>query len=399
MASPSNQDSSSSIKGATQGAGIVYEFSGYTLDEIKLDHEGLIIEDSPIRIGVLRCLARYAAESFGTPVPEAELKRAGWQNAAHVSDATLTQHLYVLRDKLGKEFVTRRPYRLDCHPRVKTPATAAPAHTAAVPAPATDRILRLLVVLTMGVAGTAAATVPSRTIIALFRATLTQVDTRWNFFQGLFHGFVGSFILGTCIGGAILLWWFAGHGPPPKTGSGPVVAGWIGGMAGGFLIGASVGMVYSEATLASTPWLSTFLLFTALPAYGSAVGAGAGWVSVLMVPWWRGLAARQNRGFWGFTGGAAWRAFSLSWALFLTLAAVVALVLAGAGASSYKPKNDSPDAWTHTTQTEMAVLATSSRKVVGEGLSLYFGGVGLVTGLYAGLFILRTGISIRMKDE
>ena len=40
-----------------------------------------------------------------------------------------------------------------------------------------------------------------------------------------------------------------------------------------------------------------------------------------------------------------------------------------------------------------------SWRIVGEAVSVYLGGLGMITGLYLGLVLLKTGIHIEGRDE
>jgi len=304
--------------------------------------------------------------------------------------------MYVLRECLGEELLPRGVRRLNCRPALKTTDIEITEHSGALPvqlrsrADPGQRALGLLVALIVGVVATATTAAPARAVIALFGGTMTQVATGVGVFQGLFHGFVGAIVWAITIGGGILVWWYGGEGPPPRSGYAAAVVGWISGLVGGVVVGAAVVLVYSEATLASTHWITTSQghltdaitktrMFFIFPVYGSAIGGGVGWITARMVPWWRARAMRESDRLPRFILDTFLRAFSTSWVLLFPLAAAIFAVL--------------------TVLSEKQLEHVEMWKLIGEALTLYFGALGLITGLFAGIFILRSGITIKLEDK
>lgn len=195
------------------------------------------------------------------------------------------------------------------------------------------------------------------------------------------------------------------------------------GALGGMLIGILVVTIYSRGALESAHWttggdrseaLTGTMMFFVLPLYGLAVGTGVATAVRTLVPWWRSLELAPATEARRFVSQCLSHTFAATWLL------AVYLALAGLGSYSLlesriqqiqmsgEPReqygtataaqNESRHAFITAQRREIDHLSSEVRKrLTGEVISLYCGGLGLVCGLFVGLFLIRNGITIRLE--
>lgn len=258
-----------------------------------------------------------------------------------------------------------------------------------------DAKWRVLVALLITLVSTILVTVPPRALLATFSLTITQLAPM-GLFEGAFQGVAGAIIWSLFIGGSLVCWWFVGERQRPRQGRFSTVVGALGGLTGGVVNTLALILVYGQGTLAEMRWIPTkesgqFESLTetglalAMPFYGVCVGLGVG------------LAARRMRQRWRKSGPeqqslhasseirvvfASTLKQTLVYGWFILTPLVVAAVAFRAFLTvvPHQPADYGP-------------------KLFGEALSLYFGGIGLIIGLFIGLHILRKGLRIPGDEE
>jgi hypothetical protein len=227
-------------------------------------------------------------------------------------------------------------------------------------------------------------TVSTRTVIATFNLTITQL-ARFGPFEGIFNGFAGAMSWGVFIGGALFLWWYLKEGRPPWSSRACIWLGGLAGMVGGIVNTFLLVNVYRPESLAKMRWItdeSSPLIETvtvshlayAMPLYGCFVGAGVGLVARRLLPWSTTveLETRQSdhsprlRIFLNTT----LKVLKYSWLILLPTASVAIIMR-----SILHPEIFSAVGWP---------------KLFGDAVSVSIGGVGLVVGILYGQIILRT---------
>lgn len=223
--------------------------------------------------------------------------------------------------------------------------------------------------------------------VVLWTTMLTLIPVRLvlgllglNFLQdpqvpgaGFFQGLVGAFTWGGSLGGSLLAWWAASEGGPARwPGRRAVAASCVaalGGLAGGVVNTCLIIFVFDPGSLASLHWIpspqsslmesvTTTGLAFAMPLYGLLAGVGVGWTASRIPP------AR--------TRDAARRIFLqvLRHSARLALTMLVALALL------------------YLFLQQMPSSQVAFRQLAGDAFSLWAVGVGLLTGLFFGLFRL-----------
>lgn len=396
---------------------VIYELDQFTIDGCKLYQSGQDLDFPETTVRLLRYLCSKAVRDFGQGVTSEELLQACWPSGVSVDTHNVEVRLSKLRKELGKELLTHKPYRLGRRPKIRSPNGST-----------VERFASSVTALTIGVLGTLFVTVPSRALIAMFGLTLTQIDAGFGFFQGLFHGCVGAVVWGVCIGAGVLL--ASGFGrlgvdmdrSSPTRGRVPaVVGGLIGGVLGGLVIESAVLLIYSAGARDSSQ-LNAFPMALSFPFLGASIGAGVGWTAKL-------LPTRQSRAavpfalrdFGRLCRRAVFRIIINSGALALFMAAAIVMVsyvsfpqrslrenrathLPASGKVAIEDAGNATALNFLRALTGQSAFVDSSElvkwkrqagKLIGEGLSLYFGGVGLVIGLFIGKYLrVQVGLSI-----
>lgn len=244
---------------------------------------------------------------------------------------------------------------------------------------------RILVAWVIALAATTLFTVPIRAALATFNLTITQL-AKLGFFEGIFNGFAGAITWSVFIGGSLLLWWYLVEGRQPWQGR---VSPWIGafaGLLGGIVNTIALVNVYLPKALAEMHWIRTegsslsetvtvSHLAYAMPLSGFFVGLGVGQAARKLLPWSANLElhGRQSE------HSELIRLFSIttvkvlknSWLILLpTLSAAVIV------------RRILP---------EDVFKVVGNLKLVGEAISVSFGGVGLVIGILYGSLVFRMG--------
>jgi hypothetical protein len=254
---------------------------------------------------------------------------------------------------------------------------------------------RVLVVLLIALISTILATVPPRALLATFGLTITQFAPM-GLFEGAFQGVAGAILWSLFIGGSLLCWWFVGERRRPWRGGASTTVGALGGLAGGVVNTLALILVYGHSTLTKMHWITSedstrfdALTMTgmalAMPLYGTLVGLGVGQAARRMLPRWRKSAPEQvsapgRTEIHGVLASIVNQALIQSWLILLPLLAAAGAFRAFLTVVPHPP-------------------ADYGQKLFGEALSLYFGGVGLLIGLFFGLHILRKGLRIPGDEE
>jgi hypothetical protein len=254
---------------------------------------------------------------------------------------------------------------------------------------------RVLVALLIALVSTILITAPPRALLATFGLTITQFAPM-GLFEGAFQGVAGALTWSLFIGGSLLCWWFVGERRRPWQGRSSTLVGALGGLAGGVVNTFALILVYGHSTLAQMHWIPTedssqiealteTGLALAMPLYGALVGLGVGQAARWMLPRWRRSASEWKRA----PDRSEIRvvlASGINQMLICSLLILLLLVAAAIAFSAFltmvphQPAGYGP-------------------KLFGEALSLYFGGVGLLIGLFLGLHILRKGLHIPGDEE
>lgn len=254
---------------------------------------------------------------------------------------------------------------------------------------------RILLALLITLISTILVTAPPRALLATFGLTVTQL-ARMGLFEGAFQGVAGAIPWSLFIGGSLLWWWFVGERRRPWQGRSSAVVGALGGLVGGIVNTFSLLLVYGHNSLAMMQWIPTkessqleALTATGLaltmPLYGTLVGLGVGQAARRMLPRWRGSATRRKRAsehseVQRMLASTAYETLIHSWLFLLPLLAAAVAFRAFLTGMPHQPVG-------------------YSQKLFGEALSLYFGGVGCLIGLFFGLHILRKGLHIPGDEE
>lgn len=254
---------------------------------------------------------------------------------------------------------------------------------------------RLLVALLVGLLSTALLTAPPRGLLAAFGLTITQNEPM-GLFEGLFHGLAGALLWSLFIGGSLLCWWFVGERRRPWRGEYSTLVGALGGLVGGVLNTLALISVFGPKTLANMRWIETPQsspletltasgLALAMPLYGALVGLGVGEAARRLLPRWRKTAPRpdgeaEQTGIRQALRSTANETLLHSGLILLLLLGAAVVCRAFLGMMPLQPPY-------------------YGQKLFGEAFSLYFGGLGLLLGLFVGLHILRKGLHIPGDEE
>jgi DNA-binding winged helix-turn-helix (wHTH) protein len=258
-----------------------------------------------------------------------------------------------------------------------------------------DAKWRVLVALLITLVSTILVTVPPRALLATFGLTITQLAPM-GLFEGAFQGVAGAIIWSLFIGGSLLCWWFVGERRRPRQGRFSTVVGALGGLAGGVVNTFALILVYGPGTLAEMRWLPTKEssqlatltetgLALAMPLYGVLVGLGVGLAARRMRKRWRKSMPEQKSAHDPSEIRVVFASIvkqTLIYGWFILTPLVVAAIAFRAFLTvvPHQPVDYAP-------------------KLFGEALSLYFGGIGLIIGLFIGLHILRKGLHIPGDEE
>jgi len=266
-----------------------------------------------------------------------------------------------------------------------------------------DARWRILVALLITLVSTILVTVPPRALLATFGLTITQFAPM-GLFEGAFQGVAGAIIWSLCIGGSLLCWWFVGERQRPRQGRFSTVVGALGGLAGGVVNTFALVLVYGQSTLAEMRWIPTKEssqlealtetgLALAMPFYGMFVGLGVGLAARRMrqrrrrsVPEQKSTSVPEQKSandpseMRGMFTSTAKQTLIYGWFILTPLVVAAVAFSAFLAAVPHQPAGYSP-------------------KLFGEALSLYFGGIGLIIGLFIGLHILRKGLEIPGDEE
>jgi len=248
---------------------------------------------------------------------------------------------------------------------------------------------RILLALLIGLISTILVTAPPRALLAAFGLTVTQNEPM-GLFEGLFHGAAGALLWSLFIGGSLLGWWFVGERRRPWQGGASPLVGALGGLVGGVVNSLALITVFGPTTLAKMGWIESARssqletltatgLALAMPLYGMLVGLGVGEAARWILPWWRESAA-EHAGMRQALRSIANETLLHSW---LVLVPLLAAAVAFRAFLGVMPRQ----------------LPGYGQKLFGEALSLYFGGVGLLIGLFLGLHFLRKGLHIPGDEE
>lgn len=260
-----------------------------------------------------------------------------------------------------------------------------------------DSKLEVLVCWAIAAIPTLMLVVPSRAGLATFDMTTLQF-AKAGFFEGAFHGVIGSLVWAASIGGAYLIWWYASDsGRDKRPRFDWLVSGLVGGSAGllaGVFNSLALILVYGRSSLHTMHWITrqdvTFLQLIgdpflktgygySMPLFGTLVGLGVGV-----------LAARTRRTEGraeDITSFAGLRmSFHQSFRTAVFRGWPIVAVLMSAVAPFYKALQLMP-------QQPPPALP----KIIGEAINISLGGVGLLAGLIFGprlvSFIQRSQLS------
>jgi DNA-binding winged helix-turn-helix (wHTH) protein len=250
------------------------------------------------------------------------------------------------------------------------------------------RLLRdgnsMLVAWIGALASTILFTVTTRTILASFNLTITQL-TKFGFFEGIFNGFAGAITWSVFIGGALVVWLYLVEGRQPWSGRATPWIGGLAGLAGGIVNTVALVNVYLPSSLAEMRWITTASsplmetvtmtrLAYAMPLYGCLVGVGVGVAARRLLPWSATVEnpVRQSDESPRFRifANTTLKVCKYCWVIFLPTASVAIIM------RSILP--------TH------VFSAVGYPKLFGDAVSVSIGGVGLAVGILYGQIILRT---------
>ncbi|HKV35128.1 MAG TPA: winged helix-turn-helix domain-containing protein [Pyrinomonadaceae bacterium] len=250
------------------------------------------------------------------------------------------------------------------------------------------RLLRdgnsMLIAWIGALASTILFTVTTRTILASFNLTITQL-AKFGLFEGIFNGFAGAITWSVFIGGALLLWLYLVEGRQPWSGRATPWIGGLAGLVGGIVNTVALVNVYLPSSLAEMRWITTAAsplmetvtmtrLAYAMPLYGCLVGVGVGVAARRLLPWSATVEnpVRQSDDSPRFRifANTTVQVCKYCWVIFLPTASVAIIM------RSILP--------TH------VFGAVGYPKLFGDAVSISIGGVGLAIGILYGQIILRT---------
>jgi len=246
-------------------------------------------------------------------------------------------------------------------------------------------------------ASTIIFTVPPRALLATLDWTTTQanhVGLRATM-DGALNGMFGVTAWSIFIGGGLLVWWHVVEGPRLWRGRFSPYVGAAGGLIGGIVNTFVLILAYSPETLYRMRWLPSgsnnpieALTQTGaaliMPVYGLCVGLGCGLVARRMLSWWESGQPEPKR---IYAHTEIRRALvDIIPKVLLNSWLILALLMCGA-------------VLLFLFLTQMPHESAGVGKLIGEALSIYFGGFGLLVGLFLGLHILRKGLAIASREE
>lgn len=249
----------------------------------------------------------------------------------------------------------------------------------------------------VALASTVIFTVPPRALLATADWTTTQANHTGlrATMDGVLNGIFGVVAWSIFIGGGLLVWWHIAEGRRPWRGRFSPHVGAAGGLLGGIVNTFVLVLAYSPETLYRMGWLpwgsnSQIEVLTQtgaallMPVYGLCVGWGCGLVARRMLSWWESGEPEPKRIYAHTEIRRALveiipKVLLNSWMILAPL--VCGAVLLGLFL------------------TQMPHKPAGLGKLLGEALSIFFGGFGLLVGLFLGLHILRKGFSIASREE
>ncbi|MGC2237391.1 MAG: winged helix-turn-helix domain-containing protein [Pyrinomonadaceae bacterium] len=270
--------------------------------------------------------------------------------------------------------------------------------------------IKILIILIISLFTTTILTALPRAALATFGLTITQVSgikqiesvndennlvlsiqlfkKLSNIVEGAFNGVAGAIVWSMFIGAPLLFWWYVGERKQPWQGKYTWLVGALGGLIGGTLNTIVLVLIYGEDTLSEIHWIpaknsemlevitQTGVAF-AMPIYGGLIGLGSGAAARRMLLWWGkhisdiesksadpGLFEISKIICSKITYNSLWIFFPM----FLSAVFVYLILFT------------------------MPHKSVTARQLIGESISLSFGGIGLLLGLFLGLYIIRRGL-------
>lgn len=239
-------------------------------------------------------------------------------------------------------------------------------------------------------------TVPPRILLAILDLTTTQVSHGGirAVLEGILNGILGVIPWAVFIGGSLLVWWHLTEGRHPWRGRFSSSVGAISGLVGGIVNSVEIVFAYGRDTLATMSWLpsnNSDIIDTVtgtgaaliMPVYGLFIGLGIGWVARRMLVWWERDVTEPKRVYrvpeiQRAIADISYRALLNSWMILLPMLAAAVIVRA--------------------ILAQMPYQSVGFGKLLGESVSLSFGGLGLVIGLFLGRHINRKGLHIESHE-
>ena len=238
-------------------------------------------------------------------------------------------------------------------------------------------LLRIAAALTIALISTILVTVPPRAFLAAFNWTITQVS-QMGVFKGIFQGIVGAVMWSLSIGGTLLVFWLVAGNPRSRKKRYSPLIGFLGGLTGGIINTFIVISVLTAKSLFEMNWIPnsesqlvetvtrTGVAFV-MPVYGGIIGFGVGMISRWMLEW-----QEENLNNQKYFESASleireiiFQTVKNSWMLLLPILAAFGGV--------------------HLLLLNMPAQLNIWDRLFGEAVSDFFGGIGLVIGLFIGL--------------
>ena len=362
---------------------MIYRFDDFVFDGAVLRRDERPIPLTPIERKILAFLLECSIDLPREPLPPELIKQAVWGGS--VTDNNLQVHVVKLRQKLGsayddhdRVYIARGGLYIDA----KVVRVAAGSGTVG-----TTPMIRIVVIFVALALFTVLTTVPPRAVLASLGLTTTQVN-RAAAIEGAFHGVAGALLWSFSIGLPLLLYWVLIERTRPWKGKFSPLIGAVCGCLGGAFNTAILAAVYTPESLASIHWIKsaesdvasmvteTGLAFT-MPIFGLFIGIGSGETTRGMLKWWdgylKGLTTKMHEPDTAEVLGSIGSQVAYR-CLYIILSMTTSVVLLWALLKM------------------MPVPSIGLAKLIGEAISVMFGGFGLVAGIFWGLFLIRKGI-------